>query len=513
MPDYGIGSWPLRQARIRPDATALRDAQGQLTYARLAERVEQLAAALRARGIRRGHRVAHLGSNSVAALEALFATTRLGAIFVPLNTRLTADELALLLEDCAPALLFHDDAHQHLAQQVAGALLWTAGPHDQEAMTTDPSTPLPEHDGGDGRDGRDGRDEVGVGLGDDAVILYTSGTTGRPKGAVLTHGNLTFNTMNQLAHVDVLSTDTALCVAPLFHAAGLAQVLLPTLFKGGTVHVLPRFDARAALAHIAGRQITSFAAVPTMLQMMCDHPDFATTDLSHLRYVIYGGSSAPARVAAAWQRREVTLLQGYGMTEASPGITLAVPGPTATAKPLSPGVPHFFTDVRPRPGDAGRTPELLVSGLNVFRGYWKRPADTAAAMEGRWLRTGDAVHFDDDGWAHVADRIKDVIISGGENIYPAEVEARIDALPAVHESAVVGVPDERWGEVGLAYVVPAPGAALSAEALRHALRGQLAPYKIPHHVRVIDRLPRNATGKVMKEALRAHPPRRPTVPS
>ncbi|MFC9295000.1 long-chain fatty acid--CoA ligase [Streptomyces sp. NPDC057011] len=506
MPDYGIGSWPFRQARIRPDAVALRTpgpdptapaSVREIDYARLAERVDRLAAALWARRVRRGQRVAYLGANDITTFEVLFATTRIGAIFVPLNTRLTPRELSLLLADSSPALLFHDTDRQEAAEQASGGLTWLIGPAEREAMTAHEDAPP--------------LDEPDIGLGDDAVILYTSGTTGRPKGAVLTHGNLTFNTMNQLAHVDVLSTDTALCFAPLFHAAGLGQVSLPTLFKGGTVSVLPRFDAGRVLAEVGAGRAASFAAVPTMLQMMCDHPDFARTDLSCLRYVIYGGSTASERVATAWQRRGVTLLQGYGMTEASPGVTLAVPGPAATAKPQSPGVPHFFTDVRLRRHEHTLAPELLVSGLNVFRGYWQRPADTAAAMEGRWLRTGDAVRFDEDGWAVVDDRIKDVIISGGENIFPAEVEAHIDALPAVQESAVVGVPDERWGEVGMAYIVPAHGASVTAEGLRHALLGQLAPYKIPRHVSVIDRLPRNSTGKVMKEALRARPARRRTV--
>ncbi|EST18934.1 AMP-binding protein [Streptomyces roseochromogenus] len=495
MPDYGIGSWPWRQARIRPHKVAFTQPGHALSYVRLAERVERLAAALLARRIRRGHRVAYLGFNDIAALEVFFAAARIGAIFVPLNTRLTGSELSVLLQDSTPSLLFHDSGHHQLAQEASHGLVWLVGPDEREAMTAEPSPELVDTD---------------VGLGDDAVILYTSGTTGVPKGAVLTHGNLTFNTMNQLAHVDVLSTDTALVVAPLFHAAGLGQVTLPTLFKGGTLAVSPRFQAAQALTDIAERHITSFAAVPTILKMMCDHPAFPTADLSSLRYVIYGGSPASQDVARAWQQRGVTLLQGYGMTEASPGVTLAVLGDAAMAKPVSPGVPHFFTDVHQRPCEAGGAPELLVSGLNVFRGYWKRPADTAAAMEGRWLRTGDAVTFDKDGWATVAGRIKDVIISGGENIYPAEVEARLDALPDVRESAVVGVPDERWGEVGLAYVVPASGAAPTVEGLRQELSGQLAPYKLPRYVRVVDHLPRNATGKIMRKALRdRHPDRLP----
>ena len=259
------------------------------------------------------------------------------------------------------------------------------------------------------------------------MILYTSGTTGRPKGAVLTHGNLTFNTMNQLAHADVLRTDTALAIAPLFHASGLGQVSLPTLFKGGRVAVLPRFDPAAVLEAIQALRIASFGAAPTMLQMLCEHPAFAGTDLGSLRYVIYGGSMVAERVAVAWQRRGVVLLQGYGMTEASPGVHLASPD-GAPERPTSIGSPHFFTDVAFSPlgdgDDDGRSGELLVRGLNVFRGYWNRPQDTARALADGWFHSGDVVRVDQDGWAYVVDRIKDMIISGGENIYPAEVEAQ-----------------------------------------------------------------------------------------
>ena len=348
--------------------------------------------------------------------------------------------------------------------------------------------------------------EENVGLDDAAVILYTSGTTGKPKGAVLTHGNLTFNTMNQLAHADVLGADTALCVAPLFHVTGLGQVSLPTFFKGGCVLVLPRFDPAVVLDAIASQRINSFAAVPTMLQMLCDHAAFPGTDLTSLRYVIYGGSMVAERVAVAWHRRGVVLLAGYGMTEASPGVYLANPDGAAD-RPTSVGSPHFFTDVSLRPlsggGQEGRSGELLVRGPHVFRGYWNRPADTEQALSDGWFHSGDVVRVDDGGWAYVVDRIKDMIISGGENIYPAEVESEINSLPGVLESAVVAVPDERWGEVGLVFIVAADGLDWDAQTLRDALSARLAAYKIPKHVRLVSSLPKTATGKVRRQDLRA----------
>ncbi len=497
MADFGLGSWPYRRARIDPDRPAFRQGDRELTYRQLAERVEALAGALHAAGVGRGDRIAYLAANDIAGFETFFAAGRLGAIFAPLNTRLAVPEVAYLLHDCAPTVLVHD-------QDVAAL----TGPDSPVRRTLALADDGPQGYEAFLRAGVDQRPpETKVGLDDDAVILYTSGTTGRPKGAVLTHGNLTFNTMNQFAHADVLRTDTALAIAPLFHASGLGQVSLPTLFKGGRVAVLPRFDPALVLDAIQTLKIASFGAVPTMLQILCDHPAFAETDLSSLRYVIYGGSMATERVAVAWQRRGVALLQGYGMTEASPGVHLATPD-GAPARPTSIGTPHFFTEVKIRPlgeSDNGQSGELLVSGLNVFRGYWNRPDDTAAALPDGWFHSGDVVRVDEDGWAYVVDRIKDMIISGGENIYPAEVESQINALPGVLESAVIAVPDDRWGEVGLAFIVIEPDAAArqwDAATLREALDGQLAAYKIPKHVRIVESLPKTVTGKIRKQDLR-----------
>jgi fatty-acyl-CoA synthase len=503
MADDGMGGWPRRRARIRPETTALRQGGRELSYAALADRVDRLATAFAVHGVRHGDRVAYLGWNDIAAFETFFAAARCGAIFVPLNVRLAAPEISTLIKDAAPAALVHDDAHRALARSAGATAGLPAGPERIEELIAEASTGPTV--------------QTPVAMDDDAVILYTSGTTGRPKGAVLTHRNVVFNTMNQLAHVDVLSTDRALCIAPLFHATGLGQVSLPTFFKGGTVVVKPRFDAESVLSDIEELGITAFCGVPTMLQMMCDHPAWPGTDLGSLRYVIHGGSPIPERVALAWQRRGVEMLQGYGMTEAAPGVALAAPG-RAAQRPLSAGPAHFFTDIRLRrlPGgpeadesermdetetEGGTEGELLVRGPNVFRGYWQRPDETAAALQDGWFRSGDVVRLDPDGWISVVGRVKDMIISGGENIYPAEVEASINALPGVVDSAVVGVPDEAWGEVGVAYVIPAAPGALTEQAVRDALRGRIAGYKIPRRVRLVDHLPRTATGKVVKSEL------------
>ncbi|WP_103351374.1 long-chain fatty acid--CoA ligase [Amycolatopsis sp. CA-128772] len=495
LPDFGLGSWPARRARINPDRTALVEPGRSLTYAGLAGRVERLAGALTRLGARPGDRVAYLGVNAITVFETLFATARCGALFVPLNYRLSPTEIRYMLDDSGASVLVHSADTADLVA-AAGAL------PDGTVLATEGAFEAELAEGGPAPD-------TAVRLEDPCLLLYTSGTTGRPKAAVLTHGNLTWNTVNQLAHLDVLGTDKALCIAPLFHCVGLGQITLPTLFKGGSVEPVAKFDPGTILARIGEAGITGFSAVPTMLEMMCRHESWDRTDLSSLTCVLYGGSPVAERVARAWLDRGVKLLQGYGMTEAAPGVSMATHEGTLE-HPVAAGVPHFFTDVAalgpgltPQPL-AGTPSELLVRGPHVFGGYWNRPAESAASfVEDGWFRTGDVVRVDDDGWAHVVDRVKDMIISGGENVYPAEIEAVAARLDAVDACAVVGVPDERWGEAGAAFVVVRPGAELTEPQFRAHLEQHLARYKIPKHVQFTDTLPRNATGKIRRVELRA----------
>jgi fatty-acyl-CoA synthase len=509
--DIGLGSWPARRARIDPAAIALRQGPRALSYLDLARRVDTLAGSLATLGIGRGGKIGYLGPNDIATFETMFAAGRLGAVFVPLNIRLAAAEITALLADCgARVLVFGPETAALAAAAAPGspvtdliALDPATGGLDYQALATPPPGSPPEATWPGG--GRAGRELAEVGLDDPAVLLYTSGTTGRPKGALLTHGNITFNTVNQLATTDVLASDVVLCSAPLFHVAGLGQVTLPTLFKGGTLVALPRFEPAAVLRLIPELGVTAFPAVPTMLQMLADDPGFAAADLSSLRYIVYGGSPVLARVARAWADRGVSLLQGYGMTEAAPGVLLSAPA-GAAGRVLSAGVPQFFTDLALLGPDGITAPpgtgELLARGPNVFPGYLNRPAESAAALAGGWLHTGDVVRMDPDGWGYVVGRVKDMIISGGENIYPAEVESAIAEMPGVADCAVVGVPDEQWGEVGFAVVVPRDGAAVDPAAVRAQLAPRLARYKIPKYIRIAGQLPRTSTGKVIKAALR-----------
>ncbi|MET7773685.1 long-chain fatty acid--CoA ligase [Nocardia sp. NPDC005366] len=486
----GLGSWPARRARITPHNIAVIGNASQHTYAEWAERIARLASFLRAQGVRPGDRVAQIGPNQVEVLETFFASWLLGAICVPLNFRLAAAEIAYMIEDCGAGFLVESPSAADLVAGHRNRLpSLVIGPDFENAIAG--STPL-EH-------------QPEVKLADPALILYTSGTTGKPKGAVLTHGSLTWNTINQLAHNDYLSSDRALCIAPLFHCVGLCQVTLPVLFKGGSVEPVAAFDPARVLQRIGDARITGFSAVPTMLQMLVDHPAWQAADLSSLRVVLYGGSPVNERIARAWLDRGITVQQGYGMTEATAGVC-GVRSEGVKAKPLSVGVPQFFTDVAVlRDGTVSpicdEPSELLVRGPNLFAGYWNRAEATVAATHEGWFRSGDLVRFDDDGWGYVVDRVKDMIISGGENVYPAEVEAVILSDPNVAEAAVVGEPDERWGEVGVAFVTPRPGCSVDEDSIRRHLES-LGRFKRPKRIVIVDRLPRNATGKILKHELR-----------
>ncbi|MFD5325764.1 long-chain fatty acid--CoA ligase [Streptomyces sp. NPDC127092] len=493
MRNEGLGSWPARRARKTPHRTALIHGSTTVTYGALHERTTRLAHALRAAGVRRGDRIAYLGPNHPAFLETLFAAGLLGAVFVPLNTRLAAPEIAYQLEDSGASVLLHSPAHATTAETVTGVrtVVEAGGATYEELLAAGSAEPVDEPVS---------PDDVGI-------IMYTSGTTGRPKGAMLTHGNLVWNAVNVLVDHDLLADETALVSAPLFHTAGLNMLTLPVLLKGGTCVLTESFDPGGTLDLVERHGVTFMFGVPTMFDQIARHPRWATADLSSLRLLTCGGAPVPASLIAAYQERGLAFLQGYGMTEASPGA-LFLDAEHAVAKAGSAGVPHFFTDVRVvrpdlTPVTAGETGEVLIRGPHVMAGYWGRPEETAAAFTDGWFRSGDAARVDADGYVTIVDRFKDVIISGGENIYPAEVEDALLAHPDVAECAVIGVPDEKWGETARAIVVARAGTAPDPAAVLASLTGRLARYKIPRTLLLVDALPRTASGKLLKHSLRA----------
>ncbi|MEU4162436.1 long-chain fatty acid--CoA ligase [Actinoplanes sp. NPDC026670] len=493
MRNAGLGSWPARRAAMSPGATALIFGERRTTYAELFERISRLAAALRAAGVGPGDRVAYLGPNHPSFVETMFATWMLGAIFVPLNFRLTPPEIDYQLRHSGAAALI------------------SATPVDFEVgirITVDDLDGFAAA-GGDVEEPETSLDDV-------ACILYTSGTTGHPKGAMLTHGNIIWNCYNLLVCVDVASDEITLVSAPLFHVAALNQCLLPTFLKGGTSVIMPGWDVDGCFDAIAEHRITWMFGVSQMFAGLSQSPRWHNADLTSVRSLMTGGAPVPDGLIRAYQERGLAFCQGYGMTETAPGATF-LEARESRAHIGSAGLPVFFAEVRVTrpdltPVDPGEPGEVLVRGPNVTPGYWNDPAATAAALTDGWFHSGDLAVVDEAGHHRIVDRTKDMYISGGENVYPAEVEAAIFEHPAVAEAAVVGVPDEKWGEVGRAFVVPMPGASLTPADVPAFLSGRLARYKIPVYVDVVDDLPRTGSNKVRKGPLRDVPLPTPARP-
>ncbi|MGW2492149.1 acyl-CoA synthetase [Streptomyces sp. NPDC001606] len=492
MQNQGIGSWPARRARKTPHRTALLHEERATSYAELHDRTTRLAHLLRARGVRQGDRVAFLGPNHPAFLETLFAAGQLGAVFVPLNNRLAAPELRYQLRDSGSRLLLtvRQPGSAELSAHVE--VLEAEGDGYETLLAQASTDPL----------------DVPVGPDDLCMIMYTSGTTGRPKGAMLTHGNILWNSLNVLVDVDLSTDEVTLVSAPLFHTAALNMTCLPTLLKGGTAVLESAFDPARTLELIERHRITCLFGVPAMYDAIAAEPGWAEADLGSLRNLLCGGAPVPTRTIRRYLDGGLAFVQGYGMTEASPGVLL-LDRQDALSHAGTAGVPHFFTDVRLAdpagdPVGVDEPGEVLIAGPHVTPGYWERPEETAAAFrDGHWFRSGDIAAVDAEGYIRLVDRLKDMFISGGENVYPAEVENALLEHPAVAECAVFGVPDEKWGEVGRAVVVLRPGAEAGVEELIAHLDGRLARYKIPKSVLFTDALPRSGAGKLLKGPLRA----------
>ena len=496
MRDQGLGSWPRRRARMTPSKAALVQDGTPMSYGDLDRAVTRLAHGLRARGVERGDRVAFLGLNSIEMVVTVLATARLGSVSVPVNTRLAAPELAHVLDHSGSRLLVVEDVFADALEAPQVAALGLESVHFTRAagaglehLAADDLTEIDEP----------------IGLDDLFMIQYTSGTSGRPKGVMLTHGNVVWNVANLMVDVDLGSDEVALVTAPLFHTAALNQVLFPTILKGGTALIEARFDAARAVELIESHGVTLLFGVTSMYLAIAATPRFAAADLSSLRLALSGGAPIPESLLRTWLDRGLMIIQGYGLTEASPGTTM-LRADEGVRKLGSAGTPCFFTDVRvvadDRDAEDGEPGEVLVSGPNVSPGYWQDDAATAGAFDDGWLHTGDLATRDDEGYLRIVDRLKDMYISGGENVYPAEVERALHEHPAVAECAVVGVPDESWGEVGRAFVVVRTGEEVDEAGVLAHLEGRLARYKLPKSVVFVPELPHNASGKLLKSRLR-----------
>ncbi len=491
-----------RNAAFTPDKPALRFDGATLSYAQLASRIARAAAALKSElGVGRGDRVAILSTNHPDYLVLLYACARLGAMLVPLNWRLAVPEQLFILTDASVTALIVEEA----LAQVAGPLARAQPRTRIVGLDYKPSDGLSFAEllaRGEG-EGRNPHTDFSSPL----LVVYTSGTTGRPKGAVLRQEALLWNGMMSQHMHGLTSDDHVLSVLPFFHVGGLNIQTTPALHHGATVTVHARFSPDATLAAIAADRPSLVVLVPATMQALIEHPLFEQIDLSSLRALTTGSTMVPQPLIDAFEARGVPVLQVYGATETCPIAVYTRLGGDRS-RPGSTGLPGLACEAKvvdarggeARPGEPG---EIIVRGPNVFFEYWGDEAATREALRDGWYFTGDIATRDAEGYFYVRDRKKNLIISGGENIYPAEVERVLCTHPAVAEAAVIGRPDPRWQEVPVAYVVLRAGTRVDTEALRAHVSTELARFKVPREIVVVESLPRNALGKVQHFRLRA----------
>jgi indoleacetate---CoA ligase len=482
--------WIERHAAFTPEKTAVRFEEEDISYAEFARRIARAAGVLADLGVKRADAVAFLGLNHPEMLALLFACARLGAMLAPLNWRLAAPEHARMLADCPPRVLFVEPAFEEHVRGIApslGATRIVALGAQLSATALAQAT-------------REGDEDSPV------LLCYTSGSTGAPKGVVLTQQALCWNAVNSTHMHDLTSADRILTTLPLFHVGGLNILTTPALHAGATVVLHPKFDAQATFDAIERERITLTVLVPAQLMAMMESPRWASADLSSLRMITTGSTIVQSEFVRKVNARGVPLVQVYGSTETCP-IATYVRAEDAERKAGSAGVPalHCEVDVLDDEGrqlPAGRDGEIVIRGPNVCTGYWNVGSREPALRDG-WYHSGDIGHFDDEGHLHVVSRKKDMIISGGENIYPAELENILLESPTIQEACVVGRPDERWGEAVVAAVVPKPGARITEAEILALFQGRIARYKHPREVRFLEQLPRSALGKILKDQVRA----------
>jgi fatty-acyl-CoA synthase len=469
---HTLGGWLRDRARNTPDRVAI-DYDGRLvTYAELDEGSDAFAAAFAAAGLDRGDRVATLTGNTPEHVEVLFACAKSGLMLLPLSWRLTAAELRYQLEDAEPSLLLVEDEYRDLAEATR--------PGWQRLERPRPGVKHPN---------------VSVGADDGLLLIYTSGTTGKPKGAVLSHANCFWTNLGFDLMTGVHGDDVVLQILPQFHVGGWNVHPLLAIWKGARIVLERQFDAERTLRLIEEKRVTTMMGVPQIYLVLAQHPSFGATDLSSLERAVVGGAPMPEALLGTWAARGCAIVQGYGLTEAAPNV-LCLPPEDAVRKLGYAGKPYPFVEVR-----LSVEEELQVRGPNVFGGYWRNPEATAQVFtDDGWLRTGDVAECDGEGFFRIKGRLKDMYISGGENVYPAEVEAVLHEHPRVADAAVVGVPHDRWGEVGLAFVV-ADG--VTDEELIGFCAERLARFKVPRSISFVAEIPRNSLGKIEKQALTA----------
>ncbi|MGY6561273.1 MAG: acyl-CoA synthetase [Luteibaculaceae bacterium] len=481
--------WIAKWAKFSPAKVAVHDLEsGELLhYAGLNRMAEKFALNLQqAYKIQPGDKVAVLGNFSMEYIALFGAAQKLGFTLVPLNYRLTASEIEFQFNDSHSKILICDAVYQALAKQINPVLSWSL-------LTAEPKSNLLQHPT----------------ITDDTAIfiLYTSGTTGKPKGALYTHKMLFWNSINTVLRLALTTDDITINCMPPYHTGGWNVLVTPLLHLGSTVYLQNKFDAETTLANLEKTKSTLFMAVPTMVKMMSETAAFKEVDLSHLRYFIVGGEPLPIPVIEQWASKNVVIRQGYGLTEVGPNVT-SLHQSDSIRKKGSIGFPNFYIDYKivdsaGRECSANQTGELYLKGPNVMPGYYNRPEANSKTFDGEWFKTGDLVRMDEEGFLYVAGRLKDMYISGGENVYPAEVEKVLQELEAISEAAVIGIAHDKWGETGLAFVSIAQGKHITEQEIIDYCKTKLAKFKIPQQIRIVNELPKNTSGKIDKLSLKS----------
>lgn len=485
--------WFSKWSVYSPNKMAVKDASNgaSLTFSELNSGGENLALYLQSvKGVKKGDRIAVVSDFGMPYFLLFAAAQKLGFILVPLNQRLAAREIEYLIGDSEPILFVHGENYADLTNQAnqnhsvdlcanEDILRWSSERVENAQLGEGPTMEEP------------------------IFILYTSGTTGFPKGAIYTHKMMVWNSLNTALRLHITSSDHTLMVMPPFHTGGWNVLTTPFLHFGASVTVLPKFDADHVLQLLEEEKSTLFMAVPTMVKMLADSPVFNQVKLESLRYFIVGGEALPIPMIEKWAEKDVMIRQGYGLTEVGTNVT-SLPAEDAIRKRGSIGFPNFYIEsklVKEDGSEAGPNEigEFWLRGPVVTPGYWRNEEATAKSLENGWFKTGDLLRKDEEGYLYVVDRIKNMFISGGENVYPAEIEKLLITHPAVAQVAVIGVPDEKWGEVGKAVIVAK--SEVSFEDLKSFCVAGLAKFKVPKHFAFIDEMPLTDTGKIDKKGL------------
>ncbi|MBA4495217.1 long-chain fatty acid--CoA ligase [Paenactinomyces guangxiensis] len=487
-----VVDWLESRARLTPDRIAIVDAQTgkRWSYGQLNHRAIRLASALDAQGVRFGDRVAILSPNHVAYFDLLFACAKTGAIFVPLNWRLSLPELKEIVLDCTPKSILYHSQFKKEVKCLPISFRSSLDELELEYTQTQPKTvQIP----------------VKQKMTDPWMILYTGGTTGKPKGVVITHKAAFWNAMNTQLSWGLTAEDTTPVYLPMFHSGGLNALSLPLLYIGGTIVIGGKFEVEKAIDVIEKERCTIALMVPTMYHLMVQSSHFTASRFPAMRVFLSGGAPCPLSVYQAFAQKGIPFKEGYGLTEAGPN-NFQIDPETAATKRGSVGVPMFFNQIQlvsegQIVNQTGEVGEIWIRGGHLFAYYWNNPEATGDAWVDGWFRTGDLGKRDLDGYYYIVGRKKDMIVTGGENVYPLEVEQVLGDHPDVSEVSVVGLPDDHWGEVVAAVVVACAGKTLTPAQLQAYCATRLGRYKVPKKIYLADELPKTPVGKIDKKGI------------